>query len=165
MAVVGCAGCYACASVSCHPGERADLQLRALRGSSFVNLHQSLSSVSSVPPDLRPRPTPSWPRVSKLSVWGPEPRLRDAETGVWPGDAVSASSPLMRLFFSNPGLHLFFSLFHFFHGILYLLFLTHPALSPGHIRPLALPPSSRYKVSSSISLLVAEQSVAELRLQ
>lgn len=38
-------------------------------------------------------------------------------------------------------------------------------LSLGHISPLPLPRSSRYKVSSSISLLTTEQPVSELPLE
>lgn len=108
--VVGCAGCYVCVSVGCHPGERADLPLRARRGSSFVNLHQSLSSVSSVPPDLRPCPTLPWPGFQSFLF-----ARRDVETVNWPGDAVvsqevvaSSSLLLMLLFFTNPDLHLYF---------------------------------------------------------
>lgn len=100
-------------------------------------------------------PHPIMARVSKLSVCGPaasKPRLRDTETAIWPGDAVVsqevvASSPLLllRLYFTNPELHLF-SLSHFIRGLLYLLFLTHPALSLDHIRPFAF--SSLIKVQS-----------------
>lgn len=108
--VVGCAGCYVCVSVGCHPGEWADLPLRTHWGSSFVILHQSLLSVSSIPPDLRPCPTLSWPGFQSF-LFG----RRDAETVIWPGDAVvsqevvdSSSLLLTQLFFTNPDLHLFF---------------------------------------------------------
>lgn len=147
VVVVGCAGSHVCVSVGCHPGEWADLLLRARRSSSFVNLHQSLLSVSSVPLDLRPCPTLSWPGFQSF-LFG----RKDAGTVIWPGDAAVSHSGGGGFFFFVVDAPLLcqsrfvFTVSPFLHGVLYLSLLTHPIVIS---RPYqAIRPASLIKVQS-----------------